>query len=298
MDVFNSRKNIRIMLALAIFLVAWMMMAPFIFTFSSRDEKARDEFRKLGLDLRFFDEKVNGSNIHYVVTGNDTLPTLVFIHGSPSTWTAFAHFMKDPDLRSKYRMASIDRPGFGGSDPGEARHLQDQSQLIIPVLRKLVNGKPMILAGHSLGGPLVVQLAADDPKDIHGIILLAGSVAPALEPKEYWRYVMNVFPLRYLLPGAFRPSNTELVYFKDDVKKLEQDFAKVTCEVYILHGDKDTWVPPGNVDFAKEKLVHAKSVFTQILAGANHFIPWTRTADIKRTLLRAGSFPHLTTLAP
>jgi len=164
--------------------------------------------------------------------------------------------------------------------------------------RPLSLRKPMILAGHSLGGPLVVQLAADDPKDIHGIILLAGSVAPALEPKEYWRYVMNVFPLRYLLPGAFRPSNTELVYFKDDVKKLEQDFVKVTCEVYILHGDKDTWVPPGNVDFAKEKLVHAKSVFTQILAGANHFIPWTRTADIKRTLLRAGSFPHLTTLAP
>ena len=293
----TSRKKVRFMLAIGIFLVAWMMMAPFLFTFGSRDEKATEEFRKLGIELRFFHEKINGSTIHYVVTGNDSLPTLVFIHGSPSTWTAFSPYLKDPELRAKYRMVSIDRPGFGGSDPGEAKHLKEQSQLILPVLHKIDNGKPMILAGHSLGGPLVVQIAADEPAFISGIILLAGSVAPALEPKEYWRHVLNTFPLTYLLPGAFRTSNTELVYFKDDVKELEKDFSKVTCDVYLVHGDQDTWVPPGNVDFAKEKLVHARNVFTLILSGANHFIPWTRTAEIKGTLLKAGA-PHLTTLTP
>jgi pimeloyl-ACP methyl ester carboxylesterase len=298
MAFFSPGIKIRIMLAIAVFLVAWMMMAPYLFTFRSRDEKASQAFREAGIELRFYDEESGQGRIHYVVTGNDSLTTLVFIHGSPSTWTAFAQYMKDPELRARYRMVSIDRPGFGGSNPGEARHLDEQSRMIIPVLKRLANGKPMILAGHSLGGPLVVKLAADDPGDISGIILLAGSVAPSLEPKEYWRHLMNAFPLRYLLPGAFRTSNTELVYFKDDVKLLEKDFSKVVCDVYLVHGDQDSWVPPGNVDFAKEKLVNAKSVFTQILAGANHFIPWTRMADIKWTFLKAGSNPHLTTLTP
>jgi len=286
------------MLAIGIFLVAWMMVAPYLFTFHRRDEKVTEALRKLGIVLRFHKDKVRGSTIHYVVTGDESLPTLVFIHGSPSTWTAFSAYLKDPELRAKYRMVSIDRPGFGGSDPGEARHLKEQSALILPILHKIDNGKPMILAGHSLGGPLVVQLAADDPSFISGIILLAGSVAPALEPREYWRHMMNLIPLTYLLPGAFRTSNTELVYFKDDVKALEKDFPKVTCDVYLVHGDKDSWVPPGNVDFAREKLVHAHSVFTQILAGADHFIHWTRTVEIKNTMLKAGLTPRLTTLNP
>ena len=57
-----------------------------------------------------------------------------------------------------------------------------------------------------------------------------------------------------------RPSNEEFWYLKKDLVYLEKDFPKITCPVYFIHGSKDTWVPPGNVEYGKKMLVHAPLV--------------------------------------
>lgn len=254
-------------------------------TFRTSDATARKKFAGKGLDLRTYTIKVNGSDIHFVAVGNDTLPTMVFIHGSPSSWDAFQSYMEDPKLLSRYRMVSIDRPGFGLSGFGKAFPLEIQSRMLMPVFDKIRNGKPVYLAGHSLGGPLAIKMAADAPGVFSGIMLISGSVDPALEPAEEWRFLLDKFPLRYFLPGAFRPSNTELIYFKQDVIALVPDFEKVLCPVYIVHGEKDTWVPPGNAMFAKLKLTNSSKVKLVMLPGGNHFIPWTKKKEIVDELL-------------
>jgi pimeloyl-ACP methyl ester carboxylesterase len=273
------------LLAFSAMLLLWTLFAPGCMTFRTSDESARKKFAGKGIDLRTFTIKVNGSDIHFVAVGNDTLPTMVFIHGSPSSWDAFQSYMEDPQLLSRYRMVSIDRPGFGLSGFGKAFPLETQSRMLMPVFDKIGNGKPVYLAGHSLGGPLVLKMAADAPRLFSGIMLISGSVDPALEPAEEWRFLMDKFPLRFLLPGAFRPSNTELIYFKQDVITLVPDFEKVLCPVYLVHGDKDTWVPPGNTTFAKLKLVNSPKVKLVMLAGGNHFIPWTKKKEIVEELL-------------
>ncbi len=144
-------------------------------------------------------------------------PPSSLLHGSPSAWNSFEDFMKDPSLLFHYRMVSVDRPGFGYSDFGDAVTLAEQSSFYLPILDAEKNGKPVFLAGHSLGGPLVIKMAADYPEAVKGIMLISGSVDPALEPAENWRILADKFPFSLLLPGAFRPSNTELVYFKKDV---------------------------------------------------------------------------------
>ena len=97
---------------------------------------------------------------------------------------------------------------------------------------------------------------------------------------------MKIPPLNYLLPGAFRPSNEELVYLKNDLKELDKEWEKITCPVWILHGDKDTYVPVANADYAKKKLTKARSVEVNILKGADHFIPKERYEDVKEVLMR------------
>ena len=275
----------RSLIIILVTLFSWVILAPGCMTFRLSDEKARAKFLRKGLDLKTAFITVNNRQIHYTMVGNDSLPTLIFIHGSPSAWSAFEHFMKDPSLLFHYRMLSVDRPGFGFSDFGEAVDLEEQSLLLLPLIDVVKNGKPVFLAGHSLGGPLVIKMAADYPGAVKGIMLMAGSVDPALEPVEKWRTLAAKFPFYYLLPGAFRPSNTELVYFKKDVISLADDFSKVTCDVYLVHGDKDTWVPVGNVDYAKKKLVNAAKVETFILKGGNHFIPWTYKKEIALALI-------------
>ena len=102
---------------------------------------------------------------------------------------------------------------------------------------------------------------------------------------------MDKIPFRYLLPGSFRASNTELLFFKKDVVSLAKEFAKVRCAVYLVHGDKDTWVPPGNVDYAVKKLTHASKIETLIIPGGTHFIPWTKKKEISLELIKMANRP-------
>jgi pimeloyl-ACP methyl ester carboxylesterase len=258
-------------------------------TFRKADKEMISLFQQRGVQLRTATQKVEGRNIHYATTGNDNLPTIVFIHGTPGSWDAFAGYMQDSLLLRQYRMVSIDRPGFGYSDFGNPEHLLRQSELISPVLEKLNNGMPMYLAGHSLGGPLIIQLAADNPSLIAALVMIAGSVDPAEEKPEKWRPILFNTPLNLLVPGAFRPSNKELWYLKKDLVQLQPEFANINCPVYFIHGAADTWVPPANIDYAKKLLVNAKSIHELIIPGANHFIPWTKFTQIRDVLLQVNT---------
>ena len=264
----------------------WIVIAQSCMQFKISDTDAVKQFDMAGVPLTAITTKIGNRHMHYVKTGNDTLPTIVFVHGSPGSWNAFEDYMKDKDLLCKYRMISVDRPGFGHSDFGKAEHMEEQSALISPLFAEWKNGKSMYLAGHSLGGPMIIQLYADNPEMIDGLVLLAASVDPAEEKKEVWRSMLDGPVLQNFLPGAFRPSNRELRYFKKDVYVLQDKFATVKCKVFIVHGTKDNLVPPGNAAYAAKKLVNASLVETIMIADANHFIPWKNYEEIKTVLMK------------
>jgi pimeloyl-ACP methyl ester carboxylesterase len=262
------------MYIIAIILIAWIIFAQSCMKFRISDSKAKEQFAAENVTLYTETIVSNKFKLHFAKTGNDTLPTLFFVHGSPGSWDAFSVYMKDKDLLARYRMISVDRPGFGYSQFGDAKNLSAQSAIISPLLTYIKNGKPIYIIGHSLGGPMAVKLVADNPGIFKGMILLAASVDPAEEAPEKWRGFLYNSPFQYLLPGAFRPSNTEIWHLKKDLAPLSKQFASITCNVWIVHGDKDKFVPVGNADYAKKMLVNAKSVQVKILKDAPHFIPW------------------------
>ena len=250
------------------------------------DKKAYRVFAAKHVPLTLHDTIINNRHLHYAVSGADSLPTLVFIHGSPGSWMNYMIYMWDSTMQKKFRMISIDRPGFGYSDFGEAMHLQDQCDIILPLLRSLKTERPMYLFGHSLGGPVVVQLAASAPELFTTIVIAAGSIDVKEEKKEIWRKIMGVKPLYYLLPGAFGPSNTEILYLKKDLIPLQQEFKKITCNVHFIHGDADTWVPIQNIAYGKIMMVNAKTIVADTIPGANHMIPWNHKKEITDILLK------------
>jgi len=281
------KRNIfrRLLSGLLIFITCWYLIAQLIMKQRIPDNQAKKDFSKQGVTLITSTFKTNEFELHYARTGIDTLPTLFFIHGSPDSWTRYEKFMQDKDLLTKYRMIAIDRPGFGYSQFGDAKNLDDQSKLITPFVRSIKNGKPIYAVGHSYGGAVVIKLQTDNVDLFDGLVLLAAAVDPKEEKPERWRFVLNTSPLKYLLPGAYRPSNTELVYLKKDLKELDKEWDKITCPVWILHGDKDTYVPVANAYYAKKKLTAAKTVEVKILPRADHFITHERYEDVKKVLL-------------
>jgi pimeloyl-ACP methyl ester carboxylesterase len=249
------------------------------------DKKAYNVFEAKKVPLEIKDTVLQNRHLHYAICGSDTLPTLVFIHGSPGSWMNYMKFMWDEDMRKKYRIVAIDRPGFGYSDFGKAMHLQDQCKLILPVLEKLKTVKPMYLVGHSMGGPIIVKLAADKPNLFSKIVIVAGALDVSQEKKETWRKIMNVKPFYWALPGAFGPSNKELLFLKEDLISLQNDFAKITCSVQFIHGDKDTWVPLDNIAYGKKMMVNAFSISADTIKGADHQIPWKNKDEFTKLLL-------------
>ena len=265
---------------------SWIFFAQSCMSFRKTDAEEKKEFAQSHVTLRTETLKIYGRHIHYAITGQDSLPTLYFIHGSPGNWNAFAEYMKDSQLLKKFRMVSVDRPGFGYSDFGDAQHLDIQSRWISPLFSLLGNHKPIFLAGHSLGGPLVIKLGADNPGIFSGLVIISGSIDPKEEDPEKWRPWLFNTSLNYLVPGALRPANEELWYLKKDLVLLEKDFSKISCPVYFIHGTSDTWVPPANVTYGKTLLVHAPFVEVTMIPGANHFIPWTKFNEIRSVLLK------------
>lgn len=277
-----TKQSFRITI-IAVFGSLWLLSG--CMTFRTRDDKMKRRFRKNGVELTTVTEQIDGRQMHFAVTGNRNDTTLLFIHGTPGSWTAFSGYLQDTALYNRFRLISIDRPGFGYSDFGMPLNLENQALLVGKLIQRVSNGKHICLVGHSLGAPLAIKLAADYPSLISSVVLLSGSVDPTLEKAEWWRLPLMHTPLGKLLPGAFQPSNKELWYLKTDLKTLKADFSRVSCPVYIVHGDKDTWVPPANVEYAKKHLHNAASVEIHMLEGGNHFIPWTRFREIRDLLL-------------
>ncbi len=268
-----------------ILITVWIVFAQSCMKFRISDSKAKKEFDQKRIPVSFLNIPVDGISIHYAKTGSDTLPTLFFVHGSPGSWDAFKIYMMDTALLRHFRIISVDRPGFGYSDFGTAYHLTDQALLVNEILQKENNQKAVHLIGHSIGGPLIIQMAQNHPENFASLTLLAGSISPHDEPKEYWRYFFMYTPLRWLMPGAFKPSNNEIIYFKKDLYGIDTGYAALQLPVTFIHGDADKFVTVKNVDYGKKKLLHNRAVKIIIIPGAGHFIPWEHFDIIKEHLL-------------
>jgi len=249
------------------------------------DSRAYKIFRKHQVPFSIHDTLLDGRHMHYAIAGNDSLPLLVFIHGSPGSWFRFMLFMYDADMLKRFRMMSIDRPGYGFSDYGKVLHLEEQEKLIMQVLAPYKNDQPVYLCGHSYGGAVVCRMAADNPGYFKTLIIAAGAIDPELEKPESWRYLVDKKPLFWLIPGAFQASNTELLFFKKDLERLGPSLSKIACRVCFIHGDKDGLVPIEEIGYGKKMIVNASSMRIDTLFGAGHKIIRKNVEEMKKIFL-------------
>ncbi len=223
--------------------------------------------------------------LHYIETGKPDAPTLFFVHGSPGSWDAYKEYLTDSLLLKKYRMIAVDRSGFGYSNFREAQNLDTQAKRLVSFLEVKNNQKPTILIGHSMGGPIIVKMATINPNIYSHLVVLSGAIDPDAEKPEKWRSIVMKRPLRYLIPGALRPSNDELWWLKEDLKFMKEDLKNITSSVTIIHGTKDPLVPYSNVTFMEKEFINAKSINVIAIKDANHFIPWEHFATIRDALM-------------
>jgi len=230
-------------------------------------------------------ESLNGVEITYYRAGDLDEPRVIFVHGTPGSAGSWARYLRKPV--EGFEAVALDRPGFGRSGPGRALPaLDDQTAAIEPLLEPR-DGRWPILVGHSLGGPIVANVAAAHPDRVRALVIVAGALDPSLERVHAAQHVGDSFPLCLLLPRALRHANRELIPLEGELRRLERRLAAVRCPVVILHGTEDSLVPYENVDFMEHAFENATAVEIVRLEGWRHFLPWTVESVVRDAIRRA-----------
>ena len=221
-------------------------------------------------------------NYAFLDRGKETL--VVFIHGSPGSWHAFIDYFKNDSLVSKVDMRSVDRPGFGLSDPGFPEpNMQKQARLIHEVISQFRHERTL-LVGHSLGGPVVARLAMDFPSVYQGLILVAPSIDPEMEKKEWYRSWIKTKVGGWVTPQGFWVSNEEIMPLKDELTQMIPLWKYIQAPSIVIQGKKDMLVPWENAEFAREMLGGHAEIEVRFLEKANHFIPWSHPETIVQAI--------------
>jgi pimeloyl-ACP methyl ester carboxylesterase len=231
--------------------------------------------------------KTGFREIHYVSSGDSTKPAVLFIHGSPGSLSAFIDFLADSALLHRALLITTDRPGFGQSNFGYAEpSLHKQALALKPILEKYQANRPIILVGHSLGGPLIAKMAIDYPELVDGLIIVAGSIDPELEPNETWFRAPLATPfLSWILPRSFRASNEEIYQLKPELQEMLPYWKDIKVPVIVIQGVEDSLVPKENAYFAKKMLVNT-DIEIVLVDGMDHFVPWSNPELIRDAIIK------------
>ncbi len=229
--------------------------------------------------------KTQDRTMHYVVAGDSTLPLVVFVHGSPGSLSAFINFLSDSSLLAHAQLITVDRPGFGLSNFGRAEpSLHRQAECLKPVLERHKNQRPIILVGHSLGGPLIARMAMDFPELVDAIVMVAPSIDPELEPNEWFRGPFATPFLKWMLPRSIRASNDEIYRLKPELEEMLPLWSTIHAKSVVIQGKKDSLVPKENADFAAKMITNAPLKLI-LVEGMDHFVPWSNPEIISNAIL-------------
>lgn len=211
----------------------------------------------------------------------DSNAQILFIHGSPGSKEGYLGYLDLPDLQSIADLVAIDRLGFGASNPEPETSIRRQAQAILPYLS---NEKANILVGHSLGGPIALQLALIAPEKVQGMVLVAPAFDPELEHPKWYNYIADTVLAKWLLPDEWNQSNIEMMSLSDELKKLaSQNWEPLTMPIHIVHGEEDDIADPGNSSFAINKLPKHSVKLIQP-SDEGHFVLWQNVPLIAESI--------------
>ena len=113
-----------------------------------------------------------GGALAYSDEGPREAPALIAVHGIPGSGRDFRYLA--PQLTPALRVLRVDLPGFGGSVPvkGAVDTLRGRARVVLALADHLGIERFCVL-GHSMGGGTALVLAAEHPRRVRGLVLLA-----------------------------------------------------------------------------------------------------------------------------
>jgi pimeloyl-ACP methyl ester carboxylesterase len=122
--------------------------------------------------IRYRHTTVDNIDIFYREAGNPNGPTLLLLHGFPSSSTMFRDLM--PSLADRFHVVAPDYPGMGASEAPAADKFTptfDNLATVMTDFAALLNLSHYILYMQDFGGPVGMRMAVRNPERVNGLII-------------------------------------------------------------------------------------------------------------------------------
>jgi pimeloyl-ACP methyl ester carboxylesterase len=178
---------------------------------------------------------VRGHKIFYREAGSKTSPTIVLLHGFPSS----SHMFRDliPQVAPKFHVIAPDYIGFGYSDAPDASKFEYSFDNLAAHMEEFIFSalglKKFSIYVQDYGAPIGYRIASKHPEAIQGIVVQNGNayvegIGPAFDPmKPFWkdRNAETEKPVRALLT-----KETTIFQYTHGVK----DVSRISPDAYTV----------------------------------------------------------------
>jgi len=242
---------------------------------------------------------IDGAKIHWTSKGNGA--TIVLVHGwtgDSTMWDA-----QVPALAAKYRVITLDLPGHGKSDPpADGKFSMDLFARAVEAVRAETKVFKLVLAGHSMGTPVVIQYARKYPEHVAALALIDGvvrkgdSAAAYVSLSERMRGPDGLKFREAFVRGLFMKTPPEM---QTAVLKITQSTPEATAVGAMASmGDPAIWrtdpigIPAIAIYAEKSPLADValmKQIFPRLeyveIPGTDHFLMMEKPDEFNRILL-------------
>ena len=236
-----------------------------------------------------------GAKIRYYDIGNTKEKTaLVLVH----CWTCNVEFWKDTyNAFPNNRVIAMDLPGHGSSDKPKIDYSMEYFAKAVDTVLKKAGVKKAILAGHSMGTPIIRRYYELYPEKTKGLILVDGALLPFGKREEVNKFFEPLFANYTAESAKFIDGMLETTY--PDVKPFIRssmlatpDYVGISAmklmldDAYSTHGKinvpllavmapSEYW--PKDLE-QQYKAIAPKTEF-QMWAGVSHFLHMERPTE-------------------
>ncbi|XP_041361319.1 epoxide hydrolase 4-like [Gigantopelta aegis] len=162
--------------------------------------------------------------IHYVASGDEGKPLMLFVHGFPEFWYSWRHQIKE--FQKDYRVVAIDQRGYGDSDhpSGVGNYRREKLAGDLKQMIPALGYSSCILVGHDWGGVIAWVFASLHPDMVTRLIVM--NAPHPLGFQKYIRSHIGQLKKSWYIFFFQVPIISEFFFEMNDMKYLELSLAK------------------------------------------------------------------------
>jgi pimeloyl-ACP methyl ester carboxylesterase len=247
-----------------------------------------------------FAATVDGIPIHSSIIGNGP-QTVILIHGwtcDSSSWD-----YQVPALAKKYRVITLDLPGHGKSgSPKDGKFSIQLFARAIEAVRNEAKAEKVVLVGHSMGTPVIINYARLYPQHAAALVFVDGAVTMSFKPPagftDQFAGPDGLKNREKMIRGMFSAATTAELQKKILSTMLSAPEATAVGAMKAMF-DPATWKddvfakpalgfypsPAQNADREYMKVHYPKLEFHEI-NGVGHFLMMEKPEEFNRLLLQ------------